>query len=287
MNGAIDVESEAGVGSSFWFTIPVKVHESTESQKVTISHPKDFVPSTTKIIFPFQEELALAHLKAQLRQVKILVKSPAETTSALLRTMLSGLNISSVSSISELFEFLSRSPSPPVDFIVIDHQSEVQVDEIARRLQAIPGQSECRIIHLYTPTSSSLSGVPLWATASPRVIRSHKPPRAIRLLQLLASLKGISTDIQSSKSSEVSQALKDLSAAKRTLYGNVLIAEGIVFCNAIAIGSIRLTLTVYPRQSSCSTVTGEAATAVSIECDTNFKRRRGSCGMGGSRTGLL
>jgi len=57
------------------------------------------------------------------------------------------------------------------------------------------------------------------------VIRFHKPPRTNRLIQLIASLKGISAEILSSKSTEVSQALKDLSAAKRTLYGNVLIAE--------------------------------------------------------------
>jgi len=99
------------------------------------------------------------------------------------------------------------------------------VDELAQRIQALPRESECKIIHLYTPTSSSLSSAPLWTTASPRVVRSHKPPRTHRLLQLLASLKGIPTDLPTSKPSDVSQALKDLSTAKRTLYGNVLIAE--------------------------------------------------------------
>jgi CheY-like chemotaxis protein len=170
--------------------------------------------------------MVLAYLRSQLRHVKVVANSPAETTLGLLRTMLSGLDVTSISSILILKEMFSDLPPPSLDFIIIDHQSDSQVDEIVRKLEELPEQSDCKIIHLYTPTSSSLSSVPLWATTSPRVIRSHKPPRTLRLLQLLASLKGISTDLPSTKSSDVSQALRNLSAAKRTLYGNVLIAEG-------------------------------------------------------------
>jgi len=173
-----------------------------------------------------KEEMALNNLRFQIRHLKILVASPAETTSALLRTMLSGLPVSFCPSIAAVGEFLLQTPAPPpLDFIIIDHQSEVHVDEIAQKLQLLPRQSECKIIHLYTPTSSSLSVVPLYATASPRVVRSHKPPRTLRLLQLLAQVKGIAIDAAPSKPSDVSQALKEIAAAKRTLYGNVLIAE--------------------------------------------------------------
>jgi len=56
-------------------------------------------------------------------------------------------------------------------------------------------------------------------------VKMTKPPRKARLLQTLAGLKDLPNAMPSTKASEIVKAIDDLTAVKRTLFGNVLVAE--------------------------------------------------------------
>jgi hypothetical protein len=60
----------------------------------------------------------------------------------------------------------------------------------------------------------------------PGVAKMTKPPRLARLLQMLADLNNLPHPLVSHQPSEITKAIEDLAKAQRTLYGNVLIAEG-------------------------------------------------------------
>ncbi|KZT42789.1 hypothetical protein SISSUDRAFT_979545 [Sistotremastrum suecicum HHB10207 ss-3] len=205
MGGNIDVESEPGVGSSFWFTIPVKVHQSDESQK---------------------DQRALDVLNARLGSQKILIASPSPATRALLSSMLGRFHLIVVNSTAEAEKALQdlATANETLDFVVADHQSESKIDELSKILAGSSAFSSCNLIHLYTPTAETLSRHPSWRNTTSGVVRLHKPPRTLKLLQQLATLKGITVDASMVRQSDVSQAIEGL-ATERTLYGKVLIAE--------------------------------------------------------------
>lgn len=175
------------------------------------------------------------NLKSVLMQpqpLRILVCSPSDATLALLNTMLHGFYITSLSSIHDVETHL-RSMGllhSPLDFVILDDQSETRADDLARFLPSLglAAFKDTKIIHLYTPTTDSLSGHAIFSSKTPGVVKMTKPPRKARLLQTLAGLKNLPNAMSSGHTSAVAKAVEDLQAAQRTLYGNVLVAEGII-----------------------------------------------------------
>ena len=145
--------------------------------------------------------------------------------------MLSGFFVSSVSSIDEAKEHLRNASTihPPLDFVLLDEQSEYRADELARFLHSLPMDplKDTKIIHLYTPTTDALTGHSSFTSDTPGVIRMTKPPRKARLLQVLAIVKHPS-DKPVMPIGEGAQS-DEAGLQQRTLYGNVLVAEGKIF----------------------------------------------------------
>ena len=168
----------------------------------------------------------------------ILICSASEATLALLNTMLTGFKTQLATTILEAHQILHQFTNADdiLDFVILDDQSESNADDLARYLYAlnIKPFSDTKIIHLYTPTTSS-SGSGVFANSTlPGVVKMTKPPRLARLLQTLADIKRLPHPFISHHSSDVAKAMDDLARAHRTLYGNVLIAEGTAWPSATA-----------------------------------------------------
>lgn len=166
----------------------------------------------------------------QPRPLRIIVASPSDATRSLLSNMLINFSVTVASSIEEIEARLVDEDfiQNQLDFIIVDHQSESRVDELSHFLLSLRSSSteDTRIIHLYTPTAATIAQTPSWGQPQAGLVRMTKPPRCIRLLQTLAELKGVSSDLPIVHNSDVSKALDNLAIAQRTLFGNVLIAEG-------------------------------------------------------------
>jgi hypothetical protein len=166
------------------------------------------------------------------RPLRLIVCSLSQVTLVLLQTMLSGFSVTLASSIEDTETHLRNvMPHHPLDFVILDDQSETHADDLARLLLSLKSSAfqDTKIIHLYTPTINSLSGLALFSSSTPGVVKMTKPPRKARLLQILADLKNVSDGKSNSQATDVTKGAEDLATAQRTLYGNVLVAEGECF----------------------------------------------------------
>lgn len=172
-------------------------------------------------------------MKAQLlspRPPRVLVSSSSAATRSLLSNMLSGFFVASVASLEEAYTHLRATPPvhTSLDFIILDDQSEAHAEALAHFVRTVHGGAiaGAQIVHLYTPTTDRLSGLASFNTITAGVTKMTKPPRQARLLHALADLKHLPSVLPAATRSDVEAALRDIAAARRTLFGNVLIAEG-------------------------------------------------------------
>lgn len=193
------------------------------------------------------------------RPPRILISSPSDAATALLCSMLDGFDVSSVSTVEELEQRLrSAEPSDtPLDCIILDHQAEPVADGIARLLESLrsPVMLDTKLIHLYTPVTDTITGHLLFGNSTSGIIRMTKPPRKARILQALAQLRKLPPDTYAGLRSAAALTVEEHSESQRTLFGNVLIAEGECASDCVVRNRLHGLLC---RQPSCSEITRQA-----------------------------
>jgi len=177
--------------------------------------------------------LTIQQVRARLmepRPPRVLISSPSDAARSLLCFMLDGFDVSAVYNVEELEQSLrSAKPSDtPLDCIILDHQAEATADGIARLLESLhsPVLKDTKLIHLYTPVTDTISSNPVFGNSTSGIIRMTKPPRKARILQALAKLRKLPPETYADLRSTATSTVEEPSESQRTLFGNVLIAEG-------------------------------------------------------------
>lgn len=144
--------------------------------------------------------------------------------------MLDGFEVSTVSTAEELEASLrlAETSNMNLDCIILDNQAEAAADGIARLMESLhsPMLKDTRLIHLYTPVTDSISSNPVFGNSTSGIIRMTKPPRKARLLQALAKLRNLPLETYADLRSTTALTVEEPPESQRTLFGNVLIAEG-------------------------------------------------------------
>jgi hypothetical protein len=149
--------------------------------------------------------------------------------------MLCGFKITETTSLENIVDLVKGSELR-VDFLIVDHQSEVDILQLTQSLQEQADENPM-VIHLFTPTSETLTHYGARdSKAQTNVVRMTKPPRRTKILQMLAVLKNLHSDLGTLPKTDISQAMQNIATVKRSLYGNVLVAEGAFLpCNPFAL----------------------------------------------------
>ncbi|EED82903.1 hypothetical hybrid sensor histidine kinase [Postia placenta Mad-698-R] len=103
-----------------------------------------------------------------------------------------------------------------------------RVDELTHVLHSLSNEvlKDTKVIHLFTPTTDNLAGTPMLRNdAVAGIVRITKPPRQARLLHTLANLKNLPSQAPLAPLLSLSAIKEEEALARRSLYGNVLVAE--------------------------------------------------------------